>query len=516
MAKQTIGIGSAANDGTGDDLRAAGGKINANFTELYQYSARQTKKAALAGRAFARQYTRKPSSFILDKMAGSAVGAYGFKKLRSAYAGQCCNVRRVSDSATLDIPFKGDGVVDTDLMIAFAGASTLKLVTLYDHTANGYNLTQATAGSQPDIELTYLIGGMPTLSGGAGLTIPAGLQITSAQNYSAWVAMGNSTSRVGQRIWTFGTTGQCDLELTPTSAFSVQPYVNSTALNFGNPNMATIPASNGQVIGINSASTGMTFYRGAYSSARAAVSAFAPAAGGTFNNSGTDAQAFVVFNAALSAADVLLMQYGLASEFSSVVSPRANVVLVGDSIVQGVISYGYNYNKTLWDYLPETVEIHNVGQSGQYLQTEASEVSSYVTGLYKSGLPNVAVLLGGVNDIQVGGRTAAQLQADATTWATAVKAAGFKALIGILYPRAVTGGYTSGMETVRVAHNAWIRANSGPGLTFDDCVDFELEPTFLPTISSTDFPDNLHPGLAGYRKADPILADAILRNMSGI
>lgn len=147
---------------------------------------------------------------------------------------------------------------------------------------------------------------------------------------------------------------------------------------------------------------------------------------------------------------------------------------------------------------------------------EASEVTSYVTGLYKAGIPNVAVLLGGVNDIQVGGRTAAQLQADATTWATAVKAAGFKALIGTLYPRAVTGGYTAAMETVRVAHNAWIRANSGPSLTFDDYVDFELEPTFLPTISSADFPDNLHPGLAGYRKADPILADAILRNMPGI
>jgi len=35
MAKQTIGVGSSGNDGTGDDLRTAGGKINQNFTELY-------------------------------------------------------------------------------------------------------------------------------------------------------------------------------------------------------------------------------------------------------------------------------------------------------------------------------------------------------------------------------------------------------------------------------------------------------------------------------------------------
>jgi hypothetical protein len=35
MAKQTINIGTVANDGTGDTLRAAGGKINDNFDELY-------------------------------------------------------------------------------------------------------------------------------------------------------------------------------------------------------------------------------------------------------------------------------------------------------------------------------------------------------------------------------------------------------------------------------------------------------------------------------------------------
>ena len=35
MAQQLINIGTAANDGTGDSLRAAGGKINSNFTELY-------------------------------------------------------------------------------------------------------------------------------------------------------------------------------------------------------------------------------------------------------------------------------------------------------------------------------------------------------------------------------------------------------------------------------------------------------------------------------------------------
>ena len=35
MTRQNINIGSSANDGTGDTLRTAGTKINANFQEIY-------------------------------------------------------------------------------------------------------------------------------------------------------------------------------------------------------------------------------------------------------------------------------------------------------------------------------------------------------------------------------------------------------------------------------------------------------------------------------------------------
>ena len=35
MAKETVGLGTLANDGTGDTLRSGGTKINSNFTEIY-------------------------------------------------------------------------------------------------------------------------------------------------------------------------------------------------------------------------------------------------------------------------------------------------------------------------------------------------------------------------------------------------------------------------------------------------------------------------------------------------
>lgn len=50
MAKQSIGLGSSANDGTGDDLRTAGGKINGNFDELYAAGADDTESFLHSGR----------------------------------------------------------------------------------------------------------------------------------------------------------------------------------------------------------------------------------------------------------------------------------------------------------------------------------------------------------------------------------------------------------------------------------------------------------------------------------
>jgi hypothetical protein len=50
MAKQTISIGTTANDGTGDPLRTAFTKANENFTEIYNITdnsaaAREAKAA---------------------------------------------------------------------------------------------------------------------------------------------------------------------------------------------------------------------------------------------------------------------------------------------------------------------------------------------------------------------------------------------------------------------------------------------------------------------------------------
>ena len=46
MAKQTIGVGTTANDGTGDPIRTAFGKVNDNFDEVYSFTGWQSRTSA--------------------------------------------------------------------------------------------------------------------------------------------------------------------------------------------------------------------------------------------------------------------------------------------------------------------------------------------------------------------------------------------------------------------------------------------------------------------------------------
>lgn len=66
MTQQIIQVGTIPNDGTGDSLRAAGTKINENFTELYSVSpsvAVSTSQAALALATSA--YTLGNSAYVM-------------------------------------------------------------------------------------------------------------------------------------------------------------------------------------------------------------------------------------------------------------------------------------------------------------------------------------------------------------------------------------------------------------------------------------------------------------------
>lgn len=69
MAKQTINIGTTANDRTGDHLRSAMTKVNSNFTELYDAD---TSSTAYTGTAFTRANTAWTQANTGTLLANSA------------------------------------------------------------------------------------------------------------------------------------------------------------------------------------------------------------------------------------------------------------------------------------------------------------------------------------------------------------------------------------------------------------------------------------------------------------
>lgn len=69
MAKQIINVGTSANDGTGDTLRASQVKANANFTELYDVNNAYLKYVA----SLNQTGTNAPTVTILENTLGNIV-----------------------------------------------------------------------------------------------------------------------------------------------------------------------------------------------------------------------------------------------------------------------------------------------------------------------------------------------------------------------------------------------------------------------------------------------------------
>ena len=89
---------------------------------------------------------------VLDSLSASAWGAYGTRKLRTAYAGAAIQVRRSSDNTTQNIGFVAGSIdLDTASLLTFVGSGSGYITTFYDQSGNGRDLAQATVANQPRI-----------------------------------------------------------------------------------------------------------------------------------------------------------------------------------------------------------------------------------------------------------------------------------------------------------------------------------------------------------------------------
>jgi hypothetical protein len=110
------------------------------------------------------------NGFMLDKIQNPAAAAYSFRKLRDGYTGSAIRVRRSSDNAESDIGFDASGNLNTSALSSFVGSNSAFVVTWYDQSGNGINLTQSTAANQPRIVNTGTVdqmGSRPSQRGDA-------------------------------------------------------------------------------------------------------------------------------------------------------------------------------------------------------------------------------------------------------------------------------------------------------------------------------------------------------------
>ena len=221
-----------------------------------------------------------PVPLLLDTHTGSTA-AYSFRKLRTAYSGNCIKVQ--NDSGTdLDIGFSS-GYLDTSAIATHCGSGDGKIVTWYDQSASGANVTQSSASAMPTI---FSSGSMNNVNGKAAASFDGGDRLRSSSAFdlhggtyyvTSVVSIGGSipnaqilsqddsaaggTSRIAQyiRLVTSGSTARLIAFLSTGSV--VQDQGNAPSTN-SQQQISTIALSSTLEAFVDSASNGSTSYSG--------------------------------------------------------------------------------------------------------------------------------------------------------------------------------------------------------------------------------------------------------------
>ena len=112
-------------------------------------------------------------TFLLDEFGDNIRVAYSVRKLSSTYSGPAMRVREGLFNTEADIGFDANGDLDTTALLAHCASNGEgRIVTWYDQSGNGIDVTQATAARQPVI-----------VTGNAVVTVngkPAGFRDTTS------------------------------------------------------------------------------------------------------------------------------------------------------------------------------------------------------------------------------------------------------------------------------------------------------------------------------------------------
>jgi lysophospholipase L1-like esterase len=210
----------------------------------------------------------------------------------------------------------------------------------------------------------------------------------------------------------------------------------------------------------------------------------------------------VFYNSGLSAGNAegliasMNMAFGHGNGFGT--APEYNVVFLGDSIMEGTGSRALaNMPGQLDGLLTKPRRIYNMGVHGEKMSSAFNQRVARYTPTFVSGIPNVAFLQYGTNDLGAGATGAALYANTATPFVSFLKGLGFKVVICTLLPRS-DGPWTAAMEAERLAYNDAVRTGAA---TADAVLDLAANAAMGEGNASDParYPDALHPSSLGYR-----------------
>jgi len=150
MTRQSISVGTVANDGTGDTLRSAGQKINANFSEIYNFL------GGTLGDSLSSQISLEDSAIVFE---GSLADAYETRLTAvNPTADRIISLpdadgTLVTDTATQTLSNKtfNSLIIDSSGTIVDPNNQTYVDFTSVSSAVNYINFTNAVTGTGPSI-----------------------------------------------------------------------------------------------------------------------------------------------------------------------------------------------------------------------------------------------------------------------------------------------------------------------------------------------------------------------------
>ena len=135
------------------------------------------------------------SDYLLDTPGlTNAIGAFSLRKLRNAYAGSCVLIRRSNDNAEAAIGFSGNWI-NKAAVDAHCTTNDGYVVTWYDQSGNGNNISQTTAAGQFKIWDGARRDWMVTI-GGKPATMPLGVPDPTYKKFAV-IPQDNSSISIG-------------------------------------------------------------------------------------------------------------------------------------------------------------------------------------------------------------------------------------------------------------------------------------------------------------------------------